>query len=112
MTLLGEFVDYENGQRSAFVQLDKALALCRQREAVLVVPAVGPMIRDWQFLARLHVADVEIAALDTPGLTRASAGQLAAVARRNDRRLPPEERRAPSAAAVSTATADPRAPGR
>jgi hypothetical protein len=56
---------------------------------------VGLLIRDWAFLAQLHVGDVEIAALDASGLTRASAGELAVVARRSDRRLPPEKRTGP-----------------
>lgn len=109
LTLLSEFVDYENGHRAAFVQLDKALALCQQRNACLVVPSVGLMIRDWKFLARLHVADVEIAALDTPALTRATAAQLAMVARRSDRRLPPEARAAPLSELNPIATPAPRA---
>lgn len=108
LTLLSEFVDYENGHRAAFVQLDKALSLCRQRDACLVVPSVGLMIRDWQFLARLHVAGVEIAALDAPALTRATAAQLAMVARRSDRRLPPEARAVPLPDLNPIATLDPR----
>jgi hypothetical protein len=96
LQLLGEFVDYENGSRAAFVQLDKAIRLCQQRGAVIILPKVGLMIRDWSFLAQLHAADIEIVALDTSGLTRMSVGELAVVARRSDRRLPPEKRVAPA----------------
>jgi hypothetical protein len=95
LQLLGEFVDYENGNRAAFVQLDKAINLCRQRGAILILPKVGLLIRDWAFLAQLHAGDIEIVALDASGLTRASAGELAVVARRSDRRLPPEKRTGP-----------------
>ena len=87
LQVIAEFVDYENGNRSAFVQLKKGLDLCKQRDAVLVLPKLGLMIRDWTFLAQLHVADVEVVALDSPALTRSTAGELALVARREDRRL-------------------------
>jgi hypothetical protein len=96
LQLLGEFVDYENGNRAAFVQLEKAINLCRQRGAILVLPKVGLLIRDWAFLAQLHAGDVEIVALDASGLNRASAGELAVVARRSDRRLPPDKRVGPA----------------
>ena len=96
LQLLGEFVDYENGNRAAFAQLGKAIDLCRLRAAVLVLPKVGLLIRDWAFLGQLHAGNIDILALDASGLTRASAGELAVVARRSDRRLPPEKRFAPA----------------
>ncbi len=96
LQLLGEFVDYENGNRAAFVQLGKAIDLCRQRDAVLVLPKVGMLIRDWLFLGQLHAGNVDILALDASGLTRTSVGELAVIARRSDRRLPPESRHAPA----------------
>lgn len=95
LQLLGEFVDYENGNRAAFVQLDKAIDVCRLRGAVLILPKVGLMIRDWTFLEQLDAGDVEILALDASGLTRASVGELAIVARRSDRRLPLDKRIGP-----------------
>jgi hypothetical protein len=101
LQLLVEFVDYENGSRAAFVQLGKAIDLCRQRGAVLVLPKVGLLIRDWAFLGKLHAGNIDILALDASGLTRASAGELAVVARRSDRRLPPEKRFAPAPMARS-----------
>jgi hypothetical protein len=91
-TVIAEFVDYENGNRSAFVQLDKALALCRDREATLVFPNLGPLVKDWNVLVKLYLAEVHVMALDCPGLSRDRLKELAVNARRNDSRLPPEAR--------------------
>lgn len=107
LQLLGEFVDYENGNRAAFVQLDKAVSLCRQRGAALVLPKVGLLIRDWVFLAQLHAGDIEIVALDASGLNRASAGEMVVLARRSDRRLPPDKRTAPVPMARNAPAAGP-----
>lgn len=108
LQLVGEFVDYENGSRSPFLQLEKAIKLCQQRRAVLVLPKVGLLLRDWGFLSQLHAADIDIAALDASGLSRASVGELAVVARRSDRRLLQGQRKAPvPPAAIKTAVRSP-----
>lgn len=96
--ILEECVDYENGSRSAMVQLDKALGLCRLRRATLVMPKIGPLVKDWNVLAKLYMAEVHVIALDVPGLSREKLKEMAVVARRNDKRIPPEQRLAGGAA--------------
>jgi hypothetical protein len=90
--VIAECVDYENGNRSPFVQLDRAIELCRSRGATLVMPRMGPLVKDWNVLVKLHMADVHVLALDFPGLSREKLKELAVIARRGDRRLPGEER--------------------
>lgn len=90
--ILAEFVDYENGSRSAFVQLDRAMAMCKEREAILVIPRVGLLVRDWRFLTQLHLSGAVVIALDMPGLSQDKLRDMAIVAKRNDRRLPDDER--------------------
>jgi hypothetical protein len=91
-TVLDECVDYENGSRSALVQLDRAIALCKFRQATLVMPKMGPLVKDWNVLVKLYLAELHIIALDYPGLAREKLKELAVEARRNDKRLPPEMR--------------------
>lgn len=90
--IIEECVDYENGSRSPLVQLDKALGLCRFRRATLVMPKMGPLVKDWNVLVKLYMAEVHVIALDVPGLSRDKLKEMAVVARRNDKRLPPEQR--------------------
>ena len=90
--ILEECVDYENGSRSAFVQLDKAIGLCKFRRATLVMPKMGPLVKDWNVLVKLYLAELHVIALDVPGLSREKLKEMAVVARRNDKRLPPELR--------------------
>lgn len=90
--LLDECVDYENGARSPMVQLDRAIALCKFRHATLVMPKMGLLVKDWNVLVKLYMAELHVIALDVPGLAREKLKELAVFARRNDKRLPPEMR--------------------
>ncbi|WP_293860432.1 hypothetical protein [uncultured Alsobacter sp.] len=108
-TVIEQCVDYENGSRSPLVQLDKALGLCRFRGAMLVMPKMGPLAKDWNVLVKLYMAEVHVVALDMPTLSREKLKELAVHARRNDKRLPPELRTA--GAASTPAQRNPAAKG-
>lgn len=86
LRIIEECVDYENGKRAGRPQFAKALAACRAQEAVLVVPAAGPLGKDPNFFIELHLSGVDFAVLDLPQLNRATLLAHGQSAFRNDTR--------------------------
>lgn len=85
--LLEEFVEVESGRKDARPQLERALALCRLRKAVLVVAKLDRLARDAHFLLGLDRAGVEFACCDIPGATRLTVGIMAMVAEEEARMI-------------------------
>ena len=74
LRVVEECVDYENGKRAGRPQFAKALAACKGQEAVLVVPAAGPLAKDPNFFIELHLSGVDFAVL---GLEERDSGDVA-----------------------------------
>ncbi len=78
--LLREFVEVESGKRGDRPELDKALRLCRQTAATLVIAKLDRLSRDAHFLLGLEKAKVEFVAADMPQANRLTVGIMALVA--------------------------------
>ena len=78
--LLGEFVEVESGRKNDRPQLADALALCRQKRAVLVIAKLDRLARSVAFISNLMESGVEFVAVDMPQANRLTLHILAAVA--------------------------------
>ncbi len=78
--VLGEFVEVESGRKDDRPQLAAALALCRQRRAVLVIAKLDRLARSVAFISNLMASSVEFVAADMPQANRLTVHILAAVA--------------------------------
>ena len=78
--VLGEFVEVESGRKDDRPQLAAALALCRQRRAVLVIAKLDRLARSVAFISNLMASGVEFVAADIPEANRLTVHILAAVA--------------------------------
>lgn len=100
LQLVGEFVEVESGRHSQRPQLAQALALCRQRSALLVVAKLDRLSRSVSFLSELLESDVEFVAADNPHAGKFIIHILAAVAE-HERELISARTKAALAAAKS-----------
>ena len=78
--LLGEFVEVESARKDNRPQLGAALALCRQKRAVLVIAKLDRLARSVAFISNLMESGVEFVAVDMPQANRLTLHILAAVA--------------------------------
>ena len=78
--VLGEFVEVESGRKDDRPQLAAALALCRQRRAVLLIAKLDRLARSVAFISNLMASGVELVAADMPEANRLTVHILAAVA--------------------------------
>ncbi len=78
--VLDEFVEIESGRKDDQPQLAAALALCRQRRAVLVIAKLDRLARSVAFISNLMATGVEFVAADMPQADRLTVHILAAVA--------------------------------
>jgi DNA invertase Pin-like site-specific DNA recombinase len=78
--LLDAFTEIESGRKAHRLQLERALAVCRERGAVLAIAKLDRLARNVAFLSKLMDGDVEFVALDQPGANRLTLHVLAAVA--------------------------------
>jgi hypothetical protein len=65
-TVIQEFVEVESGKNNDRAELAKAMALCRLRNAVLVIAKIDRLSRDAHFLLGLQKAVVRFVAADMP----------------------------------------------
>lgn len=79
-TLRREFVEVESVKGGDRPQLERALRLCRQTGATLVIARLDRLSRDARFLLGLETAGVEFVAADMPGANRMTVGIMALVA--------------------------------
>lgn len=96
--LLGEFVEIESGRKDNRPQLAAALALCRQKRAVLVIAKLDRLARSVAFISNLMDSGVEFVAVDMPQANRLTLHILAAVAE-HEREMISQRTRAALAAA-------------
>lgn len=101
--LLGEFVEVESGRKDNRPQLAAALALCRQRRAVLVIAKLDRLARSVAFISNLMESGVEFVAVDMPQASRLTLHILAAVAE-HEREMISQRTRAALAAAKARGT--------
>ena len=101
--LLDEFMEVESGRRDNRPQLAAALALCRQRKAVLVIAKLDRLARSVAFISNLMESGVEFVAVDMPQANRLTLHILAAVAE-HEREMISQRTRAALAAAKARGT--------
>lgn len=101
--LLGEFVEVESGRKDDRPQLAAALALCRQRRAVLVIAKLDRLARSVAFISNLMASGVEFVAADMPQANRLTVHILAAVAE-HEREMIAQRTKAALAAAKERGT--------
>ncbi|HEY5656849.1 MAG TPA: recombinase family protein [Myxococcota bacterium] len=80
-TLIEPFVE-TSSRRADQPELKRALALCRETNAVLLVPELAPLGRDPRFLSAVLAAGVRLAAVDAPLTGRRTLQLLQSVAAR------------------------------
>ncbi len=78
--LLKEFVEVESGSRDDRPELAKAMALCRLRNATLLIAKIDRLSRDAHFLLGLQKAGVRFVAADMPEANEMVVGIMAVVA--------------------------------
>lgn len=96
--IISTFTEVESGAQKDRPELAKALALCRQRKAVLLIARLDRLSRSLSFVAQLLESNVEIKAADMPEANRMVLQMLALFAE-HERRLISERTKAALAAA-------------
>ena len=81
-TVVGEFVEVENGKNNDRPQLTLALNECRRLKATLVVAKLDRLSRNAEFLLRLQNGNVDFVCCDCPNVDRFTVSILALVAQR------------------------------
>jgi DNA invertase Pin-like site-specific DNA recombinase len=84
-TVRAEFEEVESGRKAARPQLRRALEMCRQTGAKLLIAKLDRLARNVAFLSSLMEGDVEFLALDLPGANRFTLHIMAAVAEQEAR---------------------------
>jgi DNA invertase Pin-like site-specific DNA recombinase len=77
---LAEFVEVESGRRKDPPKLRDALALCRVKNAVLIIAKLDRLARNVAFISALMESDLDFTALDLPQADRLWIHIFAAVA--------------------------------
>ena len=85
--LLGEFVEVESGKRNARPELARALAMCKEKGATLVIARLDRLARNLHFISGLMESGVEFVAVDMPNANRLTVQIMAAVAEDVGRRI-------------------------
>lgn len=87
--LVGEFVEVESGRKTdkERPELSRALQVCKQRGAVLVVAKLDRLARNVHFISGLMEAKVQFVALDMPEANELTLHVMAAFAEHEARRI-------------------------
>ena len=78
--IIATFQEIESGRRNDRPELLKALALCRQKKAVLVIAKLDRLSRNLAFIANLMESRVEFVACDMPEANQLTLHIMAAMA--------------------------------
>lgn len=79
-TVLAEFVEIESGSRNDRPELQRALALCRLQNAILVIAKLDRLSRDAHFLLGLQKTGARFVATDMPEANEMVVGIMAVIA--------------------------------
>lgn len=79
--MVSEFVEVESGELSDRPELAKALTLCRQRKATLIVAKLDRFVCNVHFVSGLMESGVDFVAVDMPHINRLTIHVLVAVAK-------------------------------
>jgi DNA invertase Pin-like site-specific DNA recombinase len=80
--VIGECAEVESGKRNARPELQKALALCRQHKATLIIAKLDRLSRNAAFLLNLQESGVKFIAVDMPQADNFTVGIMALVAQK------------------------------
>ncbi len=78
--IIASFQEVESGKNNARPELDKALTLCRQKKAVLLIAKLDRLSRNVAFIANLMDSKAEFVACDMPQASRLTLHIMAAMA--------------------------------
>ena len=78
--IIASFQEVESGKRSDRPELLKALALCRQKKATLIIAKLDRLSRNVAFIANLMESRVEFVACDMPEANKLTLHIMAAMA--------------------------------
>jgi DNA invertase Pin-like site-specific DNA recombinase len=78
--IIASFREIESGKRSDRPELLKALALCRQKKAILIIAKLDRLSRNVAFIANLMESRVEFVACDMPEANKLTLHIMAAMA--------------------------------
>jgi hypothetical protein len=80
-SLVTAFEEHETGRDNARPKLQEAMALCRVRNATLVIARIDRLSRNAHFLLGLQEAKVRFVAADMPDANELTVGLMAVIAR-------------------------------
>jgi len=103
VTLIGEFAEVESGKRHDRPELNKAIALCRQTKAKLLIAKLDRLARNAAFTLALRDSGVDFVCCDMPQADRFTIGLFALLAEK-ERDLISERTKAGLAAAKRRGT--------
>ena len=78
--IIATFQEVESGKRNDRPKLLKALALCRQKKAILIIAKLDRLSRNVAFIANLMESNVEFIACDMPEANKLTLHIMAAMA--------------------------------
>lgn len=78
--IIATFQEVESGKKADRPELEKALALCRQKKAVLLIAKLDRLSRNVAFIANLMESGAEFIACDMPQANRLTLHIMAAMA--------------------------------
>lgn len=79
-TLAAEFIEVESGKKDRRPELAKAIQLCKQSGATLLIARLDRLSRNVRFLFEVKESGIDIKAADVPELNTLTLGMLAVLA--------------------------------
>ncbi len=78
--LINSFTDVESGSKASRPELDKAIAFCKKKSAVLIIAKLDRLSRDISFISNLRDSGVHFKACDLPDFNTLTIGLFASFA--------------------------------